>query len=262
LSASCFKRQTTTDNLKEDYAFMKTIAKRFIACLCVISMMFSMMVFAQASGMQITVDTKTFTQANEEETVQIPITLSGNVGILGMTLNVTYTEGLTLTNVEGGTALKSLTFTPPGKFEDNPFNLVWDGMASADTTNGVIAILTFTVSKSTVKDYEINVSLDSGFDGNLDDISIASAKGMISIEEKPKENFTGLSIADATYTYDGAEKALAVSGVPSGATVTYTSDDFDADGKAVDAGTYNIKATVKKDGYNDWSDEATLTINP
>ena len=241
---------------------MKTIAKRFIACLCVISMMFSMMVFAQASGMQITVDTKTFTQANEEETVEVPITLSGNTGILGMTLQVSHTEGLTLTNVAGGTALKSLTFTAPGDFSANPFNLVWDGMASADTTNGVIAILTFTVSKSTVKDYEINVSLDSGFDGGLYDISIPSSKGLISVTEKPKENFTGLSIADATYTYDGTEKALAVSGVPTGATVTYTSADFDADGKAIDAGTYNIKATVKKDGYNDWSDEATLTINP
>ena len=241
---------------------MKTMAKRFIACLCVISMMFSMMIVAQAAGMELSIDTKTFVQANEEETVEVPITLSGNTGILGMTLQVSHTEGLTLTNVAGGTALKSLTFTAPGDFSANPFNLVWDGMASADTTNGVIATLTFKVSKSTVKDYEINVSLDSGFDGNLDDISIASTRGLISVTEKPKENFTGLSIADATYTYDGTEKALAVSGVPAGATVTYTSADFDADGKAIDAGTYNIKATVKKDGYNDWSEEATLTINP
>ena len=77
-----------------------------------------------------------------------------------------------------------------------------------------------------------------------------------------KYDFENICLLNKTYTYDGTEKALTVSGLPSGATVTYTSADFDTDGKAIDAGTYNITATVKKEGYNDWSGEATLTINP
>lgn len=77
-----------------------------------------------------------------------------------------------------------------------------------------------------------------------------------------KPSMEGLSFEGAEYTYDGTEKALAVAGLPEDATVKYTSADFDKDGKAIDAGTYNITATVTKDGYNDWTKTATLTINP
>ncbi len=240
---------------------MKAIAKRFVACLCVISMILSMMMVAQASGTEIVVGKTTLVQANGEEIVQIPIDLSGNTGIAGMTLRISYTEGLTLTEIAKGSGLASLTMTKPGVLTSNPFNLVWDGQ-DADTSNGTVATLVFTVPKNTVKDYEITVIPDGVFDNDLNDVTINITNGKISVEEKPKENFAGLSFADATFTYDGTEKALAVSGLPSGASVTYTSADFDADGKAIDAGTYNITATVKKDGYNDWSDEATLTIDP
>jgi len=77
-----------------------------------------------------------------------------------------------------------------------------------------------------------------------------------------KKSIEGLSFEGAEFTYDGTAKALAVTGAPADATVSYESADFDADGKAIDAGTYNIKATVKKDGYKDWTKEAVLKINP
>lgn len=77
-----------------------------------------------------------------------------------------------------------------------------------------------------------------------------------------KPSLEGITFKGATYTYDGTEKTLAVAGLPEGAKVVYTSEDFDKDGKAIDAGTYNITATVTKDGYNDWTETATLTIEP
>ena len=77
-----------------------------------------------------------------------------------------------------------------------------------------------------------------------------------------KPSMEGLSFEGAEYTYDGTEKALEVKGIPEKANVIYTSADFDKDGKAIDAGTYNITATVTKDGYSDWTETATLTIEP
>ena len=71
----------------------------------------------------------------------------------------------------------------------------------------------------------------------------------------PKE-FTGVTLADDEFTYDGAAHSLAVSGaLPDGTTVVY-----DNNGKT-DAGVYTVTATLTKDGYTDKKLSATLTIN-
>lgn len=76
------------------------------------------------------------------------------------------------------------------------------------------------------------------------------------ITEIPK-NFTGISFSNATYTYDGTEKSLAVTGnLPIGAKVEYTNE------KATNAGTYNATAKITCEGYNDLTLNATLKINP
>lgn len=68
--------------------------------------------------------------------------------------------------------------------------------------------------------------------------------------------FTGITLADGTFTYDGTEHSLAVSGtLPSGTEVIYGNN-----GKT-DAGVYTVTATLKKDGYEDKTLSATLTIN-
>ncbi len=74
--------------------------------------------------------------------------------------------------------------------------------------------------------------------------------------EKPKEDTTGVTLSDGTYTYDGTAKSLEVKGAPAGATVEYENN-----GKT-DAGTYNVKATVTAPGYNEKVLNATLKINP
>ncbi len=235
---------------------MKT--KRFIACLCIISMILSMVISVQAAETKIEVGSATFVCADGTETVEIPLTLSGNTGIVGMQLNVEYTDGLTLINApEQGEALQSLNFEVGGTLSENPYGLMWEGK-KADSTNGVLTVLKFSVPKNTAKDYSINLTGIKALDDAMGSVNISVVNGKISIT---KRDFTGLSLADKAYTYDGMEKSLSVSGVPSDATVTYTSEDFDTDGKAIDAGTYNITATVSKDGYNNWTATKTLTIN-
>ena len=129
----------------------------------------------------LTVIDKTAEQGTGMETIEVPIAVSNNTGILGMTIKVSYAEGLILTNAVKGDALSSLTFTRAGNYAANPFNLVWDGQDSADTSNGVVAILTFTVPKDIVKDYPISITTDGVFDGDLKGFKPTVVNGKISV---------------------------------------------------------------------------------
>ena len=71
-----------------------------------------------------------------------------------------------------------------------------------------------------------------------------------------KLDFTGVTFADATYVYDGTSHILAeVSGAPEGTTITYTGRS-----EHTDAGTYAASVKLVKEGYNDKTLNATLTI--
>ncbi len=68
--------------------------------------------------------------------------------------------------------------------------------------------------------------------------------------------FTGLTLDDAEFIYDGMPQSIEVIGVPFGATVTYTGNE------QTEEGTYTVTATVSKDGYETVTLTATLTIAP
>lgn len=71
-----------------------------------------------------------------------------------------------------------------------------------------------------------------------------------------KATVTGVSLADATYTYDGTERSLNVTGsIPAGTSVIYVNE------KRTDAGSNNVTATVSGSNYNDLVLNAILTIN-
>lgn len=70
------------------------------------------------------------------------------------------------------------------------------------------------------------------------------------------KNFTGVTFENKTVTYDGTKQTLTVSGrLPDGTEVKYT------DNEGVNAGKYNATVVLKKDGYNDLTLQAVLTIN-
>lgn len=72
-----------------------------------------------------------------------------------------------------------------------------------------------------------------------------------------KENFTGITFESQTVNYDGELHEIIVGGnVPEGTSITYSNN------KATEEGTYNATATLKKDGYNDKTVNATLKIVP
>lgn len=73
-----------------------------------------------------------------------------------------------------------------------------------------------------------------------------------------KIDFTGVEFASASYVYDGQPHILAeVTGAPENTTITYTGRS-----KQTNVGTYNVSAKLVKEGYNDKTLNATLTITP
>ena len=85
----------------------------------------------------------------------------------------------------------------------------------------------------------------------------AGESGGTTPEAPALNNFTGITFENKTVNYNGAEHSVVIGGseLPAGATVTYENN------KGTNAGTYNATATVKCDGYNTLTLNATLTVN-
>ena len=76
--------------------------------------------------------------------------------------------------------------------------------------------------------------------------------------ETKKEDFTGVTFESASVVYDGQGHILdEVKGAPEGTTITYTGRS-----EFVNVGTYRASAKLVKEGYNDKTLNATLTITP
>ena len=115
--------------------------------------------------------------------VDVPISISGNPGICGATISVSYDTSLTLTKVVGGEALSGLDMTKPGKLTANPIKILWSG-TEEDSSNGTIAVLTFTTPKSPGA-YPVQVSYDSGdiMNGSYLPVDFQVTNGGITIED-------------------------------------------------------------------------------
>ncbi|MBQ1947827.1 MAG: hypothetical protein II359_04385, partial [Clostridia bacterium] len=114
--------------------------------------------------------------------VKIPLMLSGNTGICGATFRIQYHAALSLSGIETGTALQSMTMTKPGDMSANPFNLVFDGLEE-DSTNGSIAVLTF-AAPTTPGVYPVEISYAEGdvVDGILNPVSLRMNSGSITVK--------------------------------------------------------------------------------
>ena len=76
-------------------------------------------------------------------------------------------------------------------------------------------------------------------------------------QQQQKQDFVGLSLPNATVTYDGQPHSLEVVGdLPAGATVSYG----DAGNSFTEVGPHEVTATVSAEGYNDLVLHGTLTI--
>ncbi|RZM22094.1 MAG: T9SS type A sorting domain-containing protein, partial [Pedobacter sp.] len=127
--------------------------------------------------------------------------------------------------------------------------VTYDGTAKSLSVSGLPTSATVTYadnSNTNAGTYTVKAKVSRA---NYNDLDL-SAQLVIN-----KATITGVTLADANFTYDGTAKSLAVSNLSSGATVVYT------DNSNINAGTYTVKAKVSRANYNDLDLSAQLTIN-
>ena len=101
--------------------------------------------------------------------VDVQVSVKNNLGILGATLKLNYSESLSLIEAEGGEAFGYLTFQKPGHF-GSPCTFSWDGqsISEGETKDGVILDLKFRVSENAVPGEKLDIGLTAGKSDILD----------------------------------------------------------------------------------------------
>ena len=126
--------------------------------------------------------------ANPGSTVQVAVSLKNNPGIWGMDLDVEYDKSkMTLTNVINGTIFSDGEWTP-GNLAGNKYILSYEASGFENiTSDGVIAILEFTINEDTEVDQfiDVSVSYDAGdiINVEFDDIEIKIVSGGVEVRD-------------------------------------------------------------------------------
>ena len=167
---------------------MKRIVAFFLAALMTMSCMSLSTLTAGATEVatKATIKVETVTAAAGSQ-VEVPVSITDNPGILGMTLHVEYDDKkVALVNVENGDTLNHMVFTTP-KDLSNGCTLPWDAefVSEEDIKNGVIVTLTFEVFENVEVGESIPVSLKytpgAIIDNDLNSLTVNIENGAINV---------------------------------------------------------------------------------
>ena len=125
-------------------------------------------------------------ECKASESVDLPVTISGNPGICTAKLTISYnTSVLELTSVANGSVLTN-GYTPGGSLTAVPFNVVWNSGTSASGANGTMVTFTFKVKSGvaggTKADVSLSYSLNDTLDENLDPVVFETRSGSITVK--------------------------------------------------------------------------------
>ena len=102
------------------------------------------------------------------DTIEIPVTLSGNTGFSNLAIEIGYDDTvMSLTNAVVNTSIGA-TFTKAQYYTANPYNMSWDS-ASDVSFNGTLVTLTFEITGNVSGDYPVTVDYYKGRNGNYID---------------------------------------------------------------------------------------------
>ena len=142
------------------------------------------------------------------ETVDVNVSISGNPGILGAILSVTYDERLTLVNSAAGPAFSALSMTKPGAYT-SPCNFTWDGvdLEDGDIKDGVVLTLSFRVPDSAGAGDVYNIAVSSE-EGNIVDSDINTVlpefrSGSITVDSSAVSDSVSFTVDSAEGTPGG-----------------------------------------------------------
>ena len=140
--------------------------KKLLSILLVMAMMFSMTVIPVSAADTLTITGSTAT-GNQGSTVTIPLSITNNPGIAGLTMSVAYNaDVMTLdhTSLEtyNGEALSGMMlYMGPASNEQNPAMFSWANLKDIDN-NGILLNLTFTIhADAPAGEYTVDIEVDT-----------------------------------------------------------------------------------------------------
>ena len=183
---------------------MKQMMKRITALLFVFALLLSMLPAVAAEVAVITVESKSVSAGEGTAEVELAVDLENNPGIAGGILSMSYDPELTLDSVSRGTALSTLHFTPSGDLTENPINLVYDG-TDADTSNGTLFTVTFTVPITEEKTYDVTLTYqpDGIYGQNMESVEVQTVSGGVTVEAPPHVHDYVAVVTPPTYKERG-----------------------------------------------------------
>ena len=151
-----------------------------------------------AKAPTLTVDS---VEAEPGDTIKVNVSISGNTGIAGALIGISYDSRLNLISAENGNAFQNLTFTKPGKL-GNPAKFLWDSENGMSKKDGTVLILTFKVADDAKKGTSLNVKINckSGdfYDADMNTVEVYSVNGGVNIAKEANDNLSVFEIVKAS----------------------------------------------------------------
>lgn len=160
--------------------------KRLISLLLAAVMLFSMISAVSAEN-TVAENAETPVIAAQEvwgkagTMVEVNVTITGNPGLLGAVVNVSWDEKLTLIKASSGSAFADLAYQEPSKFSHTGTNFVWYGLELETVSDGTILTLTYQISEDAQEwdQYGIYLTCKSSdfYDQNQNTVNVSTVNG-------------------------------------------------------------------------------------
>ncbi|MBQ8910442.1 MAG: hypothetical protein IJY91_05315 [Oscillospiraceae bacterium] len=163
--------------------------KRIISLLLAVITLFSMFPVTAFAAMETETQTVEAVLSLPElwsatgSTFEMDVTITGNPGILGAVITLSWDEGLTLVSASSGEVFEDLMYQGPGRFSNSGTNFVWYGSELTTVTDGTILTLTFQVSEDAkeLDQYDVQVSCKSSdiYDQDYNSVNVSTINGSV-----------------------------------------------------------------------------------
>ena len=224
--------QRTGINKKEKF-IMKKLLSTMIAMSTALAPL-SVLSVTTAAGTDSSIEVSTVT-AKKGDTVEVPVTLSANSGVVAVSFTVDYDKNaLELLDVKDGALFKDASFTPGGDKAAVPYRLMWENALATEnyTNTGDLAVLQFKVldtAKDGLSEIKLDIEKDNTFDVDMDNVEFKTVNG-------------GIQLGDVVTT---PAVTSAVTTVKSTASTTTTTKATETTTKATETTTKAAETTTK-----------------
>lgn len=177
-----------------------------ISILLVITLLLMSMPLVLSASAEVATFAVGQVTATPGEEVTVPVTISGNPGIIAFRISIAYDANvLEVVSMTKNTAnsFSTIAFSPVTK---NPLTMTWDeSLSPNDTTNGDIAYITFKVKDTAATGASpLTITYDQAdvFNDMWEDVVFATQKGSVTVEAVGNTADDIVSILGATIKTD------------------------------------------------------------